>query len=454
MGFWSSCVVAAFGVFCFGAQALGEVGAWKAGLARVKITPEGPVWMAGYASRTRPAEGTLHDLWVKVLALEDAEGRRVVLVTTDLLGVPKSLYEPVAAELKRRYGLERDQVMLTSSHTHCGPVVRDALIDAYPVDEQNVAAIEAYSRALEGRIVSAVGEALERLAPATLAAGEGTATFAVNRRNNKEAEVPALRAAGTPLKGPVDHSVPVLAVRGAGGELRAVVFGYACHNTTLNFYQWCGDYAGFAQIELERKFPKAQAMFWQGCGADQNPLPRRKVELAEGYGRRLAESVEAALAGPVRELSPRVRTAFEFVPLAFEHTLTEAELKKAAADEGATGRRARRLLELRRRDGGLPPSHPCPVQAWRLGDQLLIALGGEVVVDYALKFKERFGPTTWVAGYANDVFAYVPSRRVWEEGGYECGAFMYYGLPTDRWAGDIEDRLTAGVGRVVKAVSE
>ena len=87
------------------------------------------------------------------------------------------------------------------------------------------------------------------------------------------------------------------------GKLRAVVFGYACHNTTLSFYQWCGDYAGFAQAYLQEKHPEALALFWIGCGADANPLPRNKLELCEKYGRELAEAVERVLNGRLTPIS-------------------------------------------------------------------------------------------------------------------------------------------------------
>ncbi|MEW4451207.1 hypothetical protein AB1L30_00805, partial [Bremerella sp. JC817] len=97
-----------------------------------------------------------------------------------------------------------------------------------------------------------------------------SATFAVNRRNNTEAEVPALIERGEPLAGPVDHSVPVLSIERPDGSQAAVLFGYACHPTTLSFTTWCGDYPGFAQVELERAFPGTTAMFVNTCGGDQN----------------------------------------------------------------------------------------------------------------------------------------------------------------------------------------
>ena len=71
---------------------------WKAGVARVEITPADDVWMAGYGSRDHPVESTLHPLWAKAIVLEDAENRRAVLVTTDLLGLTKDLSEEVSAD--------------------------------------------------------------------------------------------------------------------------------------------------------------------------------------------------------------------------------------------------------------------------------------------------------------------------------------------------------------------
>ena len=58
--------------------------AWKVGTARIKITPQEPLWMAGFASRDHPAEGKLHDLWIKILVLEAADGHRGLIVTSDV----------------------------------------------------------------------------------------------------------------------------------------------------------------------------------------------------------------------------------------------------------------------------------------------------------------------------------------------------------------------------------
>lgn len=432
---------------------------WKAGVAKARITPAQPMWLAGYGGRDRPAEGTLHDVWVKVLALEDAAGKRVVLLTSDLCGIPKWMDDSVCAAVHRKHGLDRSQVRLTYSHNHCAPVVRGDLEDYYPLDAIQKQRVDEYSTWLEGQMLETIDAALSTLRPARVSAGEGRCTFAVNRRNNREADVPSLLAKGEPLNGPVDHSVPVLAVSevnetGAAGRLRAVVFGYACHNTTLSFYQWCGDYAGFAQIGLEQQHPEATALFVTGCGGDQNPLPRRTVELCEKYGRQLAASVESVLAQPMHPLEPRTRTAFESVTLRFDRVFTRAEFETYAATSGIRMRWANRFLKILDAGQPLPDSAPLAVTAWKLGDQEWLSLGGETLVDYAHRFRNEFGERTWVTSYSADLTAYIPSKRNIIEGLYEGTNLYEYMHPADRWALDTEDRIAAAAARLMARLRE
>lgn len=426
--------------------------AWKAGVARVVITPQEPMWMSGYAARNKPAEGKLHDLWAKALALEDADGNRIVLVTLDLVGIPRSLSLQVTEELERRHRIKRESVMLATSHTHTGPVVKGNLDTMYFYDEKQQQLVADYTNALGEKIIQAVGDALRDLGPAEVSWATGKATFAVNRRNNKEPEVPRLREESM-LKGPIDHDVPVLAVR-KGGKLKGIVFGYACHATVLSFYQWSGDYPGFAQIALEKAHPDAVALFWAGCGGDQNPLPRRTVALAEKYGNELAESVNAVLAGKMESLPPTLASTYVEVPLPFADLPSREQLlQDSESDNRYTAARAKRLLA-RLTNEGLPNTYPYPIQVWQLGDKLAwVALGGEVVVDYSLRLKKELGPTTtWVAGYCNDVMAYIPSLRVLKEGGYEGATSMiYYGQP-NVWGPTIEELIVKEVHAQAKKV--
>ncbi len=426
---------------------------WKAGVARMKITPREPLWMAGFASRNRPAEGKLHDLWIKILVLEAPDGHRGLIITSDVCGISKATYETLCTELQKRYGLTRSQVKFTYSHTHSGPALRECLQDYFSWDEAARSRATQYTLDLEKALVENVARALANMRPATLWAAEGTADFGVNRRNNNERQIDELLAGGEPLKGPVDHRVPLLAVRDPDGDFVAVVFGYACHTSMLALYQWSGDYAGFAQLALEEKHPRVQAMFYQACGGDQGAMPRRTVELTRKNGLKLASAVEAALAQPMRPVAPKLKTAFEFVDLPFENTMTAEDLQDFPNKGAHYQRWAKRMLARLEAGETFSKSYPYAVQVWKLGgDQLWISMGGEPVVDYSLKFAKMFGPTTWTNGFSHDLTSYIPSRRVWDEGGYEGGYLGEYGLPAMRWIPHVEDRITAGVQRLVNQV--
>lgn len=317
------------------------------------------------------------------------------------------------------------------------------------LDAEQAKLVDEYSHFLEERIVQAVKQAIEQLKPAHVAWGSGQATFAVNRRTNVEANVPTLRAQGL-LQGPSDHDVPVLAVRNEARELIAVAFGYACHSTVLPFNQWSGDYPGFAQQTLEETYPGAVALFWAGCGGDQNPLPRRKVELAQKYGQELAAAVERTLNAAQTPIAPRLSTSYVEVPLPLGELPTREKLEQdRQSKDKYVATRAKTLLEDIDAGKPLEPAYPYPIARWQLGqDVQWVFLGGEVVVDYAVRLKrELTGKNTWVAGYSNDVMAYIPSRRVLLEGGYEGGgAMVYYGLACP-WAPEVEETIVKEVHR-------
>jgi len=197
-------------------------------------------------------------------------------------------------------------------------------------------------------------------------------------------------------------------------------------------------------------------MFVNTCGGDQNPLPRRKVELCEKYGNMLAAAVEEALKQPLKTVSPGLRTAFSYVDLAYEKVITRPELENFAAKDANAIRKRWAARMLKKLDAGekFAAAYPYPLHAWRLGKELLVlGMGAETVVDYSLRFKVEFGPGTWVFGYADDMISYIPSRRVWAEGGYEGGYNLYeYGRPALRWAGDVEDRIATAMKKLVKSV--
>ncbi len=429
---------------------------WRAGVASVVITPDDSMWMAGYAARTKPSEGKIHDLYAKALALEDVEGTRLVIVAVDLIGINREMRDWLEKEVNRRYQLDPARLLINASHTHCGPVLRKSRHSIYGnsfygLTPEQIQQCHEYSEHLQQKLVQLIGEALDKPAPARLAYTHARAGFAMNRRLKTER---GFRISPNP-DGPVDHDVPVLRVDSPDGKLQAVVFGYACHCTTLSFYKFCGDYAGFAQLYLEEAHPEVTALFIAGCGGDQNPYPRRTLALAQQHGRALANGVEAALVSRAERVRGPIQAVLETVTLEFAKPPSRRQLEQQAKSSNKYERRhAEVLLKELEETGKIRTTYPYLVQVVQFGDDLtLIALAGEVVVDYSLRLKaELAGPPLWVAGYCNDVFGYLPSVRVLKEGGYEGGGAMRYTELPGPFAPSVEKRVIDKVHELVNKV--
>ncbi len=406
------------------------------------------MWMAGYSSRKAPSDGVLQDLFAKALALEDESGNRLVFLTMDLIGIPGDLRQAIEDGGMQRFKIAPEFIVMNASHTHCGPEFRLGGWRYLEGMEHKVKEATEYGEAISIKLLQIMGEALQKLAPAQVNYNRARCGFAMNRR------LPRLNSySNSPYPdGPVDHDVPVLEVSSPDGkQVTAVLFGYACHNTTLSIQQFCGDYAGYAQEEIEKAHPGAVALFMTGCGGDQNPYPRREIPYASIHGKTLATAVESALqVVPKRPLQGPIKAAFERVPLAFATPPTKEQLEaKAKGDNKAEAVHAGRLLAVLANEGKLETEYPYPVQVVHFGDQVgMVHLGGEVVVDYSLRLKRELGmPFVWVTGYSNDVMGYIPSLRVLKEGGYEAGGAMLFGSHPGPWSDKVEDTI---IGKVME----
>jgi hypothetical protein len=418
---------------------------WKAGVARADITPQFPMWMAGYASRTGPSEGTIHPIWSKALALQDSENNIAVLITSDLTGMPRSMSRRIKDKIHDKYALPDEAVLMNFSHSHSGPVLKDFLYHVYPLGEGDIEKINRYSERFEEQLVNLVGEALAALAPAKVYSENGISRFQVNRRNNQESAIEGI----TDLAGPNDYAVPVLKVTDPEGKIKAIAFGYACHATVLSLNQWSGDYPGFAQIELEKRYPEATAMFFQGAGADQNPLPRRTLPLARKYGEELAIAVKSVLDEDMKSLSPKLKTAYSEVSLDLNGPPSKEKLLEMIEESNGHYQRWAKMMYEKVNNNEVESSYPYPIQVWKLGDQLLVALGGEPVVDYAVKLKTQYGNDLFVLGYSNDVMAYIPTRTVLMEGGYEGATSQFaFGHP-GTWKPSLETNIFMQINKMM-----
>ena len=399
---------------------------WKAGVATVKVTPKEPIWLSGYASRNKPFERIEQDLYAKALVLEDSKGSRGAIVTSDLIGFSAAIAEGICGMITEKTGMERSRILLNSSHTHTGPSLRIEVRLSRDQTEADAKKTIAYTRWMMEQVADLVARAVEDLKPARLSWGHGVSNIPMNRREFTRRGV----RLGVNPRGLVDRQVPILRIDDPSGKLRGILFKVACHGTTLGGrdYMVCGDYMGFAQAHLQEALG-VPALFMAGVGGDANPYPRGKLEYAQANGKKLADEVQRVLKTKLVPVRGPLRIAFDHLDVPFEKAPPRDELERLA-EKGPGSQRGvfRAQLELLKK-GEKPATHyRAPFTVWQFGDDLtLVGLPGEVVVDF-VSFTERdLGPLKlWVAAYCNDVFGYIPSARVLEEGGYECRG-TYYG---------------------------
>jgi putative membrane-bound dehydrogenase-like protein len=414
---------------------------YNVGVASIDITPDYPVRLNGFGFRREPSDGVTHRIWAKALVIADEQRGPAVLITTDNLGVPSEITQAVAERLAPTIGLRRERLTITATHTHTAPMLRGVSPTIFGMDipDEHQAAIDRYTREFTDKLVDVATAAAKDVKPGRIEWGIGNIGFAKNRR--------------TP-GGPVDHDLPALVVRSPEGKVRAVWFSYACHCVTMANNKLGGDWAGFAQTEIERDNPGAVALASIGCGADANPSARAEGDMsgpAEQQGRQLADEIRRMLATPMKRITGKPVTQLQQIDLPFDTPRTRGEWEERAKRTDAIGHHAR--LNLRRLDRGetLQTHIRYPIQTWQFGDQLALAfLPGEVVVDYSHRLKTELDrERICVVAYANDAPCYIPSERILREGGYEGeGAMVYYDQP-NRLAPGLEQKIVDTVNAQV-----
>ena len=411
----------------------------QVGAASVDITPEYPVRLSGYGGRRLPNTGVSQHIFAKALAIGSDEEGPAVVVTVDNCGVPASMRDEVLRRLGTKSKVSHERLAICSSHTHCAPMLIGMLPNLFGMDipAEHLSAIERYTLELTDHLEKVVLAALADRKPATLAWSVGKVGFAANRRS-------------FPMK-PVDHDLPVLRATSADGKVRAIFTSYACHCTTIGIDEIHGDWAGCAQEALQREFPGAIALTAIGCGADQNPNPRRTMELVKQYGEDLGAEAKRLVLGEMKPVNGPVKCKAKQIELAFGTLPTREEWQTLATSKTpAIAYHAKKNLARLDRGEKIPTHLPYLVQTLSFGGDLaMVFLPGEITVDYSLRIKREFDPARmWVNGYSNDVPCYVPSRRVLDEGGYEgAGAMVYYDRPT-QFAPDVEERIMKAVHEV------
>ncbi len=413
------------------------------GIATIDITPQEPIRLSGYGNRSVPTADIRQRLHAKALAFSGGRGGPSVLITSDLIGVPRHVSDELARRLASA-GVRREQLAVSATHTHTGPMLAGTLpfIFGAPIPPEHQAASDRYTGQLVDNLERVARDALADRRPARLAWNRGRVTFAANRRVLKDGKWMTF---GVNPDGPVDHDLPLLAVHALDGRLRALLVSYACHATTLegkdNYVH--GDWPGAARALIEERHPGAIAMIAIGAGGDANPNPRGGgIPNVERHAREVAEEVDRLLSGTMRPVTSAPDGRFRSIDLSFSGIPSHEEWERRAAAAGAGGLHARAMLARLGRGETIPRSAAYPIQVWTFSNDLaMVFLAGEVVADYGLRLKRELDAARlWVNAYTNDVSFYVASRRMIPEGGYEVDRSMvYYGQPAPLAPGTEEE---------------
>lgn len=364
----------------------------KVGIATADITPAEPVYMAGYSARKDPSEGVYKDIYATCLVFDNGT-TRVGLMALDLckIGIPELAAIRQAAE---GVGIPAAQMMINSSHTHCGPTI---------IGSQNAEYVATFTQTVCGLLQKAVDD----LQPATMDFTVGMCTMGINRRQlNSAGHYAGMRP--EPRK-PIDTDVPILRVLAPDGKVRAVVFGYACHPTTIGGQLIGPDYPGPARDFVEAAYEGCTAVFLQGCGGDVKP----RYVLADGrFGYAMGDELDY-----VYELGHelgRAVVAASGVPLSpVEGTQLGGILEDVALPDKTDPEK----------------SHTIEMSAIRVGNVYIFGSQCELLVEIGLHIKQEMtgwaGETNshvWVNGYTHWGGGYIPPAEAYPEGGYEVDA--------------------------------
>ncbi len=404
------------------------------GVARIDITPEGPIRLSGFAAREKQeTDSVLSRLSAKAIAFGSDAQQPTLLITVDLLGIQWRVTRIVVQELSSKLGVKPEQITILATHTHGGPEIGNFINHLqcrgdYPtkfhfsdslLELDQLIHIARFNESLIEKLQQVALAAMDDRKPARVAWGQGRASFAENRRTDG---------------GPVDQSLPVLRVTDPDGSLRAILVNYACHGISLgaDVNKFHGDWMGEAQQVIEARHPGVVALVAIGCAGDAHPAMRDKLAYMQAYGKEISDGVDSVIASDLTALNAPPTGKMKWVKLPFAKVPTVADLIEFTSDTTIKGYYARRALERVQRGEELAAELNYPIQAWNFDNKLvMVNLGGEVVVDYANALKQRYGPERiWINAYANDVSCYIPSRRIINEGGYEGESSMYwYNMP-------------------------
>lgn len=399
------------------------------GTAKIDITPEHPVPLAGYGHRKGVMDGVSHPIYLRVALFEQIgeTGRHTQLVASaDMIWWGTERMEKLIGKLTERFGLRRSDVILTASHSHSGPQTSALMPHIGLIDES-------YVQSLENKLVACVEEAQSNLEPVTVERGSSTCDVGVNRRKYMNGVV---HFEPNP-EGPNDNTVTVIRFRNESGEAKALFVHYTCHPTVTNANLISAEYSGIAMEEVERELGgRSVALFLQGCCGNIRPALVRDGKFYNGgdaevreMGARLKGAVLRALDGSLQKLALRKLNG-DYASCELPYQLVPSrEMLEETFEKGEE--RERNWADQLLHDSTLiRESVPLELVRLDIADGLtLLSMNAEMVVEYGLYVKAVSAGDVLPVAYSNGMIGYVSTAEQLNEGGYEAtGSYYYFGL--------------------------
>ncbi len=453
------------------------------GIARADITPPVGVYARNWGAAKHDVADSIHrPLTLTALAIAAAETQSEPLVLVDAdLGWWKT--PGTFSEFHRRVvtalSLDPTRFIFALSHTHAGPPLMQP-DPSLPGSDL----LQAWMEELVETTIETIRQACASKFPATLDWHSGQCSLASQRDLPDPRVGPTLSSptssptdsqahylcgynpAGTP-----DQTLLVGRISDAQGNIRGTLVNYACHPTTLAADNTAisPDYVGAMRDTIEQ-VTSAPALFLLGMCGDLAPRFQYvgKPAVADRHGRQLGYAALATLQDmePVgsslefcsvlesgaplavwqhksRKLSQRLQAVRANVPLALKAwpAADELERQRLACTDRALEERLRRRRDIRRGIGD-GDSYQITIDAWRIGDAVLVGSCCEPYSFLQQELRHRFADSTLICmNLINGSIGYLPPAAL-----YDADVYPVWQTPFER--GSLERVLEACTGAI------
>ncbi|MEW6355221.1 MAG: hypothetical protein AB1696_02770 [Planctomycetota bacterium] len=426
----------------------------RAGFFERDVTPPVGCFLAGYPGRKGGSTGVCDPLYLRIVALEDDAGARIVLVTMDLLKLPKDLTWRTKAWAEKNLGLKSAAIILNTSHTHCAPgLFHQECYPQWPLDVEYVRKLEQWFR--EG-----IRAALADLKPMRITFGVGEARFGVCRRQ-PDPELGGKMRLGVNEAGYYDPDLPVMTFYDEGAEQpKAVLYSYACHSTSRSGQLISADWPGVVSRGIKQVLgDDVMTLFVQGAGGSVMTRKREggsKPEEFDAYwlteGKKIAEFATSDRMRDIKLRLIAVEKEFD-IPYDMAKLPSQQELldlcdptretipkELRPANPSIVRLWAQGIYE-KVRTGALPKAFRMHLAKIGLTDSIrIIAMSGEVTADVGRMVKDLFPDRqTIFFGYCSYTDAYIPTAAMIDEWGHEALASIYFHMRPAPFAKEIDE---------------